>query len=88
AILAVGAMALGGGAVVLLLVSPILLFFSPILVPLAILATGAAVAFIALVATITWIYRYARGGRPAGSQRLDAVKSRVMEKPSQVSDKA
>ncbi|XP_024542495.1 uncharacterized protein LOC112350473 [Selaginella moellendorffii] len=81
AILAVGAMALGGGAVALLLISPILLFFSPILVPLAVLAamaTGAAVAFIAFVAASTWIYRYARGGRPVGSKSLDAVKTLLM----------
>nr|AGG78362.1 oleosin-1 [Spirogyra grevilleana] len=69
-----------GGFLLFLLLSPVLILFSPILVPagviLSLLATSVAgfVLFLLLcVMSFGWFRKFRRGEHPVGSQKLESV---------------
>ena len=75
-----------GSGIVLTLLSPILLFFSPVLVPAGIvlfLCTAGIVtaggAGLATLSAVSWLYRYVKGKQPRGSDQVDQVMGRVHE---------
>ncbi|EFJ27356.1 hypothetical protein SELMODRAFT_84903 [Selaginella moellendorffii] len=103
ATLALGGLTLAamGGAMILATIvflvigTPIFLLFSPILVPLGILAivvTGgilSTIAFVAsCVAAVTWIYKYAKGRHPVGTDQIEAARHRLMDTATQMTEKA
>ena len=89
-----GALAIGS-AIVLVILSPVLLFFSPILVPAGIvlfLCTAGIVtaggAGLATLSAVSWLYRYVKGKHPRGSDQLDQVMGRVHETTEHVKHRA
>ena len=82
-------------AIVLVILSPVLLFFSPILVPVGIvlfLCTAGIVAAcgtgVATLSLAVWLYRYLKGRHPRGSQQVDHVMGRVHKTAEQIKHKA
>ncbi|CAI7744052.1 unnamed protein product [Closterium sp. NIES-54] len=82
-----------GGGGFLFLISPLLLLFSPILVPLAIFGTvvGGGALFMATmtamgVGSLVWFINYMRGKKPIGAESLDyvagGVKGATDQRPS------
>ena len=73
-------------AIVLTLLAPVLLFFSPILVPVGIvlflctagIVTAGGTGLAALLASL-WLYRYYKGKHPRGADKLEHVMDRVHE---------
>ncbi|XP_021890285.1 oleosin 16 kDa [Carica papaya] len=71
----------------LILATPVLVLFSPILVPAAaaVVLMGTGLLFsggcgAAAIATLTWIYRYVTGKHPAGAEKVDYARKRIAEK--------
>ncbi|EFJ20479.1 hypothetical protein SELMODRAFT_18324, partial [Selaginella moellendorffii] len=90
-VMVAGTTAVGGTMVALLVASPLLILFSPVLVPLAIAAAvvlGCLVSFLAVVAMVAWLYKYVKGRRPVGANQVDAAKNRIVDTASQVTEKA
>ncbi|CAI5505141.1 unnamed protein product [Closterium sp. Naga37s-1] len=88
-----GTTVIGGGGF-LLLISPLLLLFSPILVPLAIFGTvvGGGGLFMATmtamgVGSLVWFINYMRGKKPIGAESLDYVAGGVKGATEYVGDK-
>ncbi|CAI5930648.1 unnamed protein product [Closterium sp. NIES-64] len=83
-----------GGGGFLLLISPLLLLFSPILVPLAIFGTvvGGGALFMTTmtamgVGSLVWFINYMRGKKPIGAESLDYVAGGVKGATEYVGDK-
>lgn len=79
----------------LILATPVLVLFSPILVPAGIALVLAASGFVfsgscgvAAIAALSWIYNYVAGNHPAGSDRLDYAGSAIADKARDVKEKA
>ncbi|KAG6545954.1 hypothetical protein Mapa_012615 [Marchantia paleacea] len=84
-ILAVGGTALMGISITLALVVPLLIFFSPVLIPLGIvlfLATAGTVSAVGsgilAISGISWLYSYCKGRDPPGANRVDAARERLV----------
>lgn len=82
-------------ALAFVFLGPILLLTSPVWVPVAALVFGATVVALsacsfgmAAVAGATWVYRYAMGRHPVGSDRVDYARSRIADTASHVKDYA
>lgn len=90
-VLTLAGLAFAGTSITVFLASPVLLFFSPILVPLAIIAffsIGSLLGFGGFVSFVVWAYKYYKGGQPVGSEQVDAARSRLYEGATQVRSKA
>jgi hypothetical protein len=94
-VLLLGGLALTGTTITVLLATPVLLFFSPILVPLAILAAfavsgllGFGIFGVSVFSAISWIYNYYKGRHPVGSDQVDAARYRINETAHQIKEKA
>lgn len=81
--------------IALTLATPLLVIFSPILVPAVItiflLCSGflASGGFgVAAVSVMTWMYRYVTGKQPPGADQLDQAKSKLATKAREMKDKA
>jgi hypothetical protein len=73
-VLTLAGLAFAGTSITVLLASPVLLFFSPILVPLAIIAffsIGSLLGFGGFVSFVVWAYKYYKGG--SAVKRYDAI---------------
>ena len=75
--------------------SPLILFTSPIWFPIGAFLFVVAAGFmslcgfgVALVAGLSWIYRYFRGMHPPGSDRFDYGRSSIYDTASHVKDYA
>ena len=89
-----GAIAIGS-VIVLVILSPVLLFFSPILVPVGIVLflctagiTAAGGTGVATLSAAVWLYRYLKGRHPRGSQQVDHVMGRIHETAEHMKHKA
>ncbi|KAI4337531.1 hypothetical protein L6164_015935 [Bauhinia variegata] len=89
------ALTLTGTVISLILATPLLVLFSPILVPAAIVLFLAATGFmfsggcgVAAATVLTWMYNYVAGKYPPGSDRLDYASSVISDKASAVKDMA
>jgi len=90
-VLTLAGLALTGTTISFLVASPFLLLFSPILVPLAVIAffsIGSLLGFGGFVSFVVWVYKYYKGGHPVGSDQVDAARYRIYEGATQVKDKA
>ena len=90
-----GLMLAGGAAFALPLLSPLLMFFGPLLVPLGFLVFSAsAAASLGCVATWgvasfgAWLYNYFQGRHPPGAQQVDYARARIHDTAEQVRHKA
>nr|AGG78359.1 oleosin-2 [Spirogyra grevilleana] len=89
----IGTTVIGGGGI-LVITSPLLLLFSPILVPLGIFAfitTGVALGlggtFLLSLSSVMWVYNYLTGRHPIGSPQLDALGQKVKDTTEFVGEK-
>ncbi|KAL3695681.1 hypothetical protein R1sor_009757 [Riccia sorocarpa] len=85
AVLVLGGFALVGTSIMLTFVAPLLILFSPVLIPLGIVlvvgtaGTVSVLGFcIAVVSAISWLYNYYEGRDPPGADRIDAARERII----------
>ena len=95
ALLAVGGILAFGSAIALIVLTPVFLFFSPILVPLAVILFLCTAGLVmaggsALVAgsAITWVYKYFKGRHPPGSDQIEHAMSRLHDTAEHMKHKA
>ncbi|CAI9097059.1 OLC1v1033358C1 [Oldenlandia corymbosa var. corymbosa] len=86
---------LTGTVIGLVLLTPLLVIFSPVLVPAAItlfLITAGLITSGGLGATASflfyWMYRYATGKHPIGADQIDRAKDRIAHAAKEMRDKA
>lgn len=86
---------LTGTVIGLIVATPVLVLFSPILVPAGFILLMAASGFVfsgscgvAAVAALTWIYNYVTGEHPEGSGKLDYAGSVIADKARDMKERA
>ncbi|CAJ1973832.1 unnamed protein product [Sphenostylis stenocarpa] len=84
-----------GTVIGLIIATPLLVIFSPILVPAAFVLFLVASGFlfsggcgVAAIAVLSWIYNYVSGKHPAGSDTLDYAKGYLADKTRDVKERA
>lgn len=94
-LLVLSGLTLAGTVIALTIATPVLVIFSPVLVPAAItlfmLMTGflASGGFgVAAVTVLSWIYRYMTGRHPPGSDQLDMVRQKLAFKAREMKDRS
>ncbi|KAL1834768.1 hypothetical protein ACET3Z_004419 [Daucus carota] len=83
--LVISALTLAATVIGLVIATPVLVIFSPVLVPAAIttflllagLFTSGGLGAVATF-VLTWMYKYVSGQRPMGADQLDKVKSKIV----------
>ncbi|XP_031502196.1 oleosin L-like [Nymphaea colorata] len=88
-------LSLGGTVVALTVATPLLILFSPVLVPAAIAAILLVLGFLssggfaaAAVSVFAWAYRYATGKRPPGAEGMEAVRGCIAGKAREAKERA
>ncbi|RDY10693.1 Oleosin 16 kDa, partial [Mucuna pruriens] len=86
---------LTGTVIGLVIATPLLVIFSPILVPAAFVLFLVASGFlfsggcgVAAIAALSWIYNYVSGNQPVGSDTLDYAKGYLADKARDVKERA
>ncbi|KAM2060320.1 hypothetical protein ACFX1T_045527 [Malus domestica] len=86
---------LAGTVIALTISTPLLVIFSPVLVPTVIAFSLIIMGFltssgfgVASVTVVTWIYRYATGKQPPGADQLDSARHKLARKASEMKDRA
>ncbi|XAR71834.1 hypothetical protein NMG60_11018270 [Bertholletia excelsa] len=94
-LLVLSGLTLAGTVVALTLATPLLVIFSPVLVPAAITVCLLMAGFAAsggfgaaAVSVLTWIYRYVTGKHPPGADQLDQARMKLDSKAREMKDKA
>ncbi|CAN6879689.1 unnamed protein product [Brassica oleracea] len=94
-LLVLSSLTLVGTVIALIVATPLLVIFSPILVPalitVALLITGflSSGGFgIAAITVFSWIYKYATGEHPQGSDKLDRARMKLGSKAQDMKDRA
>ncbi|GMP69821.1 hypothetical protein CsSME_00028931 [Camellia sinensis var. sinensis] len=94
-LLILSALTLAGTVVALTLATPLLVIFSPVLVPAAIAVCLLILGFVAsggfglaAVSVLSWIYRYVTGQQPPGAEQLDYARMKLANKAREMKDKA
>lgn len=95
ALLLLAGITLTGTVVTLVIATPVLIFFSPILVPIGIVLLLTTVGFlsaggfgIAALSSLSWIINYMRGKHPPGADKVDYARQRISSKAKDVKDRA
>ncbi|XP_010915347.1 oleosin Ara h 15.0101 [Elaeis guineensis] len=86
-LLVLSGLTLTGTVIGLVAATPLLVIFSPILVPaaavVAVVAAGLLLSGgfgVAAVSALTWIYNYVTGKHPPGADRLDEARAAIARK--------
>ncbi|CAA7038958.1 unnamed protein product [Microthlaspi erraticum] len=94
-LLVLSSLTLVGTVIALTVATPLLVIFSPILVPalitVALIVTGflSSGGFgIAAITVFSWMYKYATGEHPQGSDRLDSARMKLGSKAQDLKDRA
>ncbi|KAL3013838.1 hypothetical protein AAZX31_06G075700 [Glycine max] len=94
-LLLLSGLTLTGTVIGLIIATPLLVIFSPILVPAAFVLFLVASGFlfsggcgVAAIAALSWIYNYVSGNQPAGSDTLDYAKGYLTDKARDVKERA
>ncbi|XP_077210904.1 oleosin Cor a 13-like [Tasmannia lanceolata] len=94
-LLVLSCLTLTGTVISLVMATPLLVLFSPILIPAGIVIFLAVTGFlfsggfgIAAVSALSWIYEYVSGKHPPGSDQLDYARMRLANKARDVKDRA
>ena len=94
-LLGVGGIVSVGSVIGLILLTPVFIFFSPILVPLGLIfflctagLVAAAGTALAAGSAIVWLYKYFKGRHPPGSDQIDHAMSRLHDTAEHVKHKA
>ncbi|KAM7499500.1 hypothetical protein LguiA_023914 [Lonicera macranthoides] len=94
-LLVLSGLTLAGTVIALTVATPLLVIFSPVLVPAAItvflimsgfLASGGF--SVAAVTVLSWIYRYVTGRHPPGADQLDHARMKLSSKAREMKDRA
>ncbi|GLJ29552.1 hypothetical protein SUGI_0582870 [Cryptomeria japonica] len=88
-------MTFAGTVVTLVCATPVLVFFSPILVPVGIVLFLTMAGFlsaggfgVAALSALSWIYNYMRGKHPPGSDQVDYARQKIASKARDVKERA
>ncbi|KAI3471015.1 hypothetical protein Pfo_027678 [Paulownia fortunei] len=94
-LLVLSGLTLAGTVIALTMATPLLVIFSPVLVPAAITIFLVVSGFlasggfgVAAISVLTWIYRYVTGKKPPGAEQLDTAREKVAGKAREMKDKA
>ncbi|KAG5048518.1 hypothetical protein JHK85_009621 [Glycine max] len=94
-LLLLSGLTLTGTVIGLIIATPLLVIFSPILVPAAFVLFLVASGFlfsggcgVAAIAALSWIYNYVSGNQPAGYDTLDYAKGYLADKARDVKERA
>nr|Q96543.1 RecName: Full=Oleosin 16 kDa [Bromus secalinus]AAB67992.1 oleosin [Bromus secalinus] len=86
---------LAGTVIALTVATPVLVIFSPVLVPAAISMALMSAGFVtsgglgvAAVSVFSWMYKYLAGKHPPGADQLDHAKARLASKARDIKDAA
>lgn len=86
---------LAGTVIALTVATPVLVIFSPVLVPAAIALALMAAGFItsgglgvAALSVFSWMYKYLTGKHPPGADQLDHAKARLASKARDIKEAA
>ncbi|GFZ08500.1 oleosin family protein [Actinidia rufa] len=86
---------LTGSLIFLILATPVLILFSPVLVPAGIVMFLVMAGFlfsggcgVAAVTALSWVYSYVAGKHPPGSDRMDYVRMRIADKARDMKERA
>jgi len=86
---------LAGTVIALTVATPVLVIFSPVLVPAAIALALMAAGFVtsgglgvAALSVFSWMYNYLTGKHPPGADQLDHAKARLASKARDIKDAA
>ncbi|KAL2940160.1 Oleosin 16 kDa [Bienertia sinuspersici] len=95
ALLVLSGLILTGTVLALILATPVLVLFSPILIPAAITVFLLASGFlfsggcgVAALSALSWIYQYVTGKHPPGADQLDRARARIGDAAWDVKEKA
>ena len=94
-LLLVSGLTLAGTVIGLAVVTPLLVIFSPVLVPAVIavflLVTGFVTSGglgVAALSVLSWLYKYLTGKRVPGSEQLEQARARIASKARDVKESA
>ncbi|KAM5557005.1 oleosin 1-like [Rosa sericea] len=94
-LLVLSGLVLAGTVICLTIATPLLVIFSPVLVPavitVALIMTGflASGGFgVAAISVLSWIYKYVTGSHPPGSEQLDSARHKLAGKARDMKDRA
>ncbi|XP_059655117.1 oleosin G [Cornus florida] len=86
---------LTGTVIALIIATPVIVLFSPILVPAGIVTFLAIAGFlfsggcgVAALMALSWIYKYIAGKNPPGADQLDSARMRIANKARDMSERA
>lgn len=95
ALLLLSGLTMTGTVVCLVLATPALVLFSPILVPAGIVIALATAGFffsggfgVAALSALAWIYNYVTGKHPPGADQLDSARMKLMSTARDVKERA
>ncbi|WMV33838.1 hypothetical protein MTR67_027223 [Solanum verrucosum] len=94
-LLLLSGLTLAATVIALTIATPVLVIFSPVIVPavitLFLLFSGflASGGFgVAAISVLSWIYRYVTGKRPPGADQLEQARHKLAAKAGEMKDKA
>ncbi|KAM7490490.1 hypothetical protein LguiA_033411 [Lonicera macranthoides] len=95
AFLGLSGLTLTGTVISLILATPVLVLFSPVLVPIGVVLSLVTAGFlfsggcgVAAVAALSWIYNYVAGKHPPGADQLDYARTRIANKARDMRERA
>ncbi|KAJ0046877.1 hypothetical protein Pint_06088 [Pistacia integerrima] len=84
-----------GTVIALILATPVIVLFSPILVPTGIVAFLAAARFlfsdgcgVTAITLLSWVYGYVTGKHPPGADQLDYARMKIADKARDMKERA
>ncbi|XP_010417366.1 PREDICTED: oleosin 1-like [Camelina sativa] len=90
-LLVLSGLTLTGTVIGLIVATPLMVLFSPVLVPAVITMGLLTVGFlfsggcgVAAATALTWIYRYVTGKHPMGADKVDYARMRITEKAKEL----
>ena len=94
-LLILSGLTLAGTVIALTIATPLLVIFSPVLVPAVITVALLTLGFlasggfgVAAVTVLNWIYRYVTGKHPPGADQLEQARMKLAGKAREMKDRA
>ncbi|XP_020674478.1 oleosin 16 kDa [Dendrobium catenatum] len=94
-LLAISGLTMAGTVIVLAIATPLLVIFSPVLVPAAIAIALIISGFltsggfgVAALSVLAWMYRYLAGQHPVGADQIDQARARIAAKARDIKESA
>ncbi|KAH7557332.1 hypothetical protein ACOSP7_026999 [Xanthoceras sorbifolium] len=94
-LLVLSGLTLAGTVIALTIATPLLVIFSPVLVPAVITVALLTLGFlasgsfgVAAITVLSWIYRYVTGKHPPGADQIDHARMKLSGKAREMKDRA